>query len=137
MASKQKGKQDLTSRQIISKFLDPKENLYEGIEGVLSLLTRACVTSGVEAIVESWVSVLENHSSSVRSITNQVKLEEEMWVSVNGPDVAHCSGIVKQAIREGEGGGHFIRRSDNIKTYQVSKAVDKLVKKTPKVPFLL
>ena len=101
------------------------------------MLARACVTSGVEAIVESWVSVLENHSSSVRSITNQVRLEEEMWVAVNGPDVAHCSGIVKQAIREGEGGGHFICRSDNIKNYLVSKVVDKLVKKLPKVPFLL
>jgi len=43
----------------------------------------------------------------------------------------------QQAIRVGEGGGHFIRRGGKIKTYGVSKAVDSLLKKPPKVPFML
>jgi hypothetical protein len=90
-----------------------------------------------EAIVESWVSVMENHSNSIRGITNQERLENEMWVAVNGPEVPHCEGIVKEAIREGEGGGHFIRRSENIKSYSVSKAVDTLANKPAKVPFML
>ena len=71
-----------------------------------------------------------------RGITNQARLENEVWVAVNGPDVVHCEGIVKEAIKEGEGGGHFIRRSQNIKTYQVSKAVDALVNKPVNVPFM-
>ena len=123
--------------QIIAKFLDPKEDLYKDIEGPLSVLARACVAQGVEAIVESWVSVLENHSSSVRGITDQDRLEDEVWVAINGPEVVHCEGIVREAIRVGEGGGHFIRRGGNIKSYGVSKAVDSLVKKPPKVPFML
>ena len=45
--------------------------------------------------------------------------------------------IAREAIRVGEGGGHFIRRGGNIKSYGVSKAVDSLVKKPPKVPFML
>ena len=69
-------------------------------------------------------------------ITNQNRLENEVWVAVNGPDVAHCEGIVKEAIKEGEGGGHFIRCSQNIKTHQVSKAVDTLVAKPLNVPFM-
>ena len=64
---KEKGSAELTSIQIIAKFLDPKEDLYKDIEGPLSVLARACVAQGVEAIVESWVSVLENHSSRKRN----------------------------------------------------------------------
>ena len=71
-----------------------------------------------------------------RGITNQNRLENEVWVAVNGPDVVHCEGIVKEAIKEGEGGGHFIRCSQNIKTHQVSKAVDTLVAKPLNVPFM-
>ena len=55
---------------------------------------------------------------------------------LSGPDVVHCEGIVKEAIKEGEGGGHFIRCSQNIKTHQVSKAVDTLVAKPLNVPFM-
>ena len=89
---KEKGSAELTSIQIIAKFLDPKEDLYKDIEGPLSVLARACVAQGVEAIVKSWVSVLENHSSSVRGITDQDRLEDEVWVAINGPEVVHCEG---------------------------------------------
>ena len=51
------------------------------MEGLLSVLARACLVMGVEAIVESWVSVMENHSSSVRCITNQKRLEDEVCIS--------------------------------------------------------
>ena len=99
--------------------------------------TRACVSHGVEATVESWVSVMENHCSKVRGITNQVRLENEVQVAINGPEVQHCRGIVREAMRVGEGGGHFIRRSNNIKQYTVSKPIDTLDKKKPRVPFML
>ena len=75
--------------------------------------------------------MLEGHSSSVtRGITNQQRLEDEVWVALNGPEVVHCEGVVKEAMRVGEGGGHFIRRSQDIKSYTVSKAVDSIVSKT-------
>jgi hypothetical protein len=58
----------LSSKKILSLFFDPKMKMYVDIEGVLSVLARACVSKGVEAIVESWVSVMENHCTSVRWI---------------------------------------------------------------------
>ena len=73
----------------------------------------------------------------VRGITNQVRLENEVQVAIKGPEVQHCRGIVREAMRVGEGAGNFIRRSNNIKQYTVSKAVDTLAKKKPKVPFML
>ena len=80
---------------------------------------------------------MENNCSKVRGITNQVRLENEVPVAINGPEVQHCRGIVREAMRVGEGGGHFIRRSNNIMQYAVSKPVDTLAKKKPKVPFML
>ena len=128
---------ELSSKEIFSLLLNPKENLYKDIEGVLSVMARACVTQGVEATVESWVSVMENHCSKVRGITDQVRLENEVKVAINGPEVQHCRGIVREAMRVGEGGGNFIRRSSNIIPYTVSQAVDNLVKKNPRVPMML
>ena len=105
------------------------------IEGPLSVLARAIVTKGVEAIVESWVSVMENHSNSARGLTDQEMLDTEMWVAINGPEIAHCEGIVREAVVGVD--VSFIRRDSNIKSYDVSKAVDTIVNKPAKVPFLL
>ena len=80
---------------------------------------------------------MENHCSKVRGITDQVRLENEVKVAINGPEVQHCRGIVREAMRVGEGGGNFIRRSSNIIPYTVSQAVDNLVKKNPRVPMML
>ena len=63
---KNKDNLELSSKEILSLFLNPKNKMYMDIEGILSVLARACVSQGVEAIVESWVSVLENHCSAVR-----------------------------------------------------------------------
>ena len=133
--SKKKGSKNMSSLQILGKFLDPKEKLCMNIEGPLAVLARASVTKGVEAIVESWVSVMENHSNSARGLTDQERLDKEMWVAINGPDIAHCEGIVKEAVVEVD--VSFIRRDSNIKSYDVSKAVDTVVNKPAKVPFLL
>ena len=66
--SRKKETMGLSSKKILSLFFDPKMKMYVDIEGVLSVMARACVSKGVEAIVESWVSVMENHCSSVRWI---------------------------------------------------------------------
>ena len=84
------------------------EKLCMNIEGPLAVLARASVTKGVEAIVESWVSVMENHSNSARGLTDQERLDREMWVAINSPDIAHCEGIVKEAVVEVD--VSFIRR---------------------------
>ena len=62
-------------------------------------------------------------------------MENEVQVAINGPEVQHCRGIVREAMRVG--GGQFIRRSNNIKQYAISKAVDTLAKKKPRVLFML
>ena len=73
------GSSKLTSLQILALFLDPKNaHLYKDVEGVLSILARAAMASGVESICESWVSKMEHHCSAVRGILNQQRLEDEV-----------------------------------------------------------
>ena len=107
---------------------------------------RAAVTKGgVESVVESMVSVVEAHTPASRGIILQQRLEDETIVSWNGEDVMHCDPIVKEALsayfkqykRQSSRGGHFVRRSSNIKPYMVSEAVDTLMKKPAKLPVML
>jgi hypothetical protein len=98
---------------------------------------------GIESVVETWVSVLEQHSSKLRNLT-QARLEHEAMVAINGPEVVHCDPVVKEALSKywarsrsnGDTQGHWVRKSEHIKCYTVSKAVDSIVKKKPKVPLM-
>ena len=68
-----------------------------------------------------------------------------MWIALNGPEMANCTGVVREAMvsywgssrRSSARMGHFVRRSKDIKSYTVSETVDRIVKIAPKVPFLL
>ena len=115
--------------------------LYRDIEGVISLMAWVSLCKGIKSIVESWVSIAEHHSSKLRNLS-QKRLEHEMMIAINGPEVVHCDSVVKEAIamywssskmtanRE----GHWVRRSNNIKCYTVSKAMDSIVTKEPRIP---
>ena len=67
-------------------------------------------------------------------------LHEEMVISVNGPKLVHCESICQEALREyfkdrinpEERAGHFVRKSQNIENYSVSKSVDTFRKQEPK-----
>ena len=96
---------------------------------------------GLESIVESWVSVLEHHSSKIRNLS-QERICAEAMIAINGPTVVNCDSVVAESLdsywaaAKREGGGHFIRRSENVKSYVVSQAVDNLVKKPHNVMFM-
>ena len=97
-------------------------------------MASAGILQGIESIVESWVSTLEIHSSKKRNLT-QDRLHQEAMVAINGFDTLHCDNVVKEGLgmffsrakREGDRLGHFIRRSQNVKSYHVSRAVDSLI----------
>ena len=87
---------------------------------------------------------MEAHSSSLRGLTDQQRLEHEMMVAWNGENIYHCDSVVNEALdsylskckREGDKDGHFIRRSSNIKSFVVSKAVDSKAKCPAKLPVM-
>ena len=125
--------ESITSHAMMKLLLDPAQEHYRGIEGALSVMVVALVAKGgVESVVESMVSVMEAHSSPLRGLLDQERIENEMMVAWNGEDLYHCDSIVKDALqsylsdfkRDGDKGGHFVRQSSNVKRYLVSKSVD-------------
>ena len=57
---------------------------------------------------------------------------------MNGPELVHCEAIVREAMATYWEGGrmHFVRRSSHIKSYTHSEAIDSIVKKPPRLPFM-
>ena len=129
---------------IIVIMMNSKNERYVGVEAVMDIICRACCMKSVESVVESWISVLEHHSSKVRNLKEESILTELM-VAVNGPPVHHCESLVRDSMqvywrkpaRAKDLNGHFVRRSRNIKTWLVSKAVDNFNEMVPDTPFLV
>ena len=131
----------MSSLDLLAKLLHPDSQLYQNIETVMSVIVTAALVRSVEACVEGWMSVLERHSSKTRGLS-QDRLELEMWIALNGPDVVHCAKVIEEALSDYWNDthhqfGHFVRKSENIKSYIVSKSVDNLRKKVPRNPAMV
>ena len=131
-----------SSIYILGKLVDPKAELYFGIQSVLSILVQAVVAmGGLESVCESMVSVVEAHTPASRAILDQKRVEDEVMVAWSGEDTFHCDSVVKEALETYWGScktlsnrdGHIVRRSDHIKSYLVSKTVDSSLKKPAKL----
>ena len=104
---------------------------------------NTAVTKSVESVIESWVSVSESRSHNKRSISEE-KLSNEIIVAINGPLVQHADDNIKTAQQRywekskssTDRIGHFVRRSENISDFAVSKVVDKLEAEPMRLPFL-
>ena len=136
---------DLSSIQLLGLLVSTGSELYKGCEAVTDILIQATLSISVESVVESWISVLEHHSSKSRNLGHGA-IDAEMMVAINGPAVAHCQGVVKEAMasywRQCKNVnlhyGHFVRKgSGALNLYKVSKSVDALNSQPEKCKFML
>jgi hypothetical protein len=142
--SLKKESEKLSSMSILMIMMNTEGKLYEGCEAVMDILCQAAVKMSVESVVESWISVLEHHSSKTRDLKDETILTE-LVIAVNGPLVQHCNKVVESTMKtywkknkiKSLQDGHFVRKSNRIKPYFVSKAVDNLNSKAVKVPFMM
>ena len=83
--------------------------------------------------MESWVSIMEHHSSKRRPLSEEAMVEEVV-ISINGPEVVHSEAVVMESIRTmiKDDHIHFVRKSDRVKPWLVSKSVDSLRKSVPR-----
>ena len=88
---------------------------------------------------------MEELSSKKRGI-GEDRLHDEMMICINGPALPHCDKVVREALgilnsayksAKDRLAGHFVRRSENIELYTVSKVVDRLAKMEVKMPFMV
>ena len=133
----------LDSLGILTKLFDGTE-FSKNIEAIMGIMARAMVIIGIESVVESWVSVMELHDSKNRPLGEEMIITETS-VSLNGPNPVNCDSVVEEAMRlywskcrmRNSEDGHFIRNSENVMSWKVSKAVDKVNDVKPKLPFML
>mgnify|MGYP003336288054 CR=1 FL=1 len=89
-----------------------------------------------ESILESFVSMYENHFDIIRN-THEKSTNEEFEIAVNGPNLAHCDSVVKEAMDNywaSRGGKwHFFKTS----VLETSSQVVKRLMCTKKTIFLL
>ena len=123
--------------------MNTNEKRWKGCEAVMDILCQAATMKSVESVVESWVSVLEHHSSKSRTLDGN-SIQDEMVISVNGPLTQHCQRTVEDTMKTYWGklrnslkNGHFTRRSENVKSYLVSKVVDNLNSVPVTTPFIV
>jgi hypothetical protein len=137
---------DMQSLDVVRKLIDPNQKICEGVEGIISILVRGVIIKGgVESVCESMVSVMEAHTPSNRVLLNQEHLEDEIMVAWNGEDVFHCDPVCNEAMKNywkqsktlANQDGHFIRRSQNVKSFLITEAVDAKLKKQPKLSVMM
>ena len=89
--------EDLDSKLLIKTFFEESNNLYQGIEMVLQAMAVSSVKSSCESILESFVSMYENHFDQRRNV-NENSATEEFEISVNGPSLAHADTVISEAM---------------------------------------
>lgn len=130
---------NLTSIDIIQKFLTSKLKMFDGIELIIHIICAASVAMSVESIVESIVSMYENRQSKFRNI-GEKRGNEEMMIAVNGPEISNADKILKKALdnyfkNHRDGKWHFTMDPTKI-TYTISKTVDSLKTRSSKLSFM-
>ena len=95
-------------------FFDPDQELFKNIETVMQSIAVSAVKHRSESILESFVSRYENHFD-IRRGTCETSTNEEFEIAVNGPNLAHCDSVIKEAMDKywaNRGGQwHFFRAS--------------------------
>ena len=110
------------AKDLIKRFLDPADKLFKDIEMIMQAIAVSAVKHSCESVLESFVSRYENHFDARRS-TNEETANQEFEIAVNGPSLAHCDGVVTEAMnkywRSRGGQWHFYRVSvlEKLKVY--------------------
>ena len=128
----------LNPKELIKKFFNPTDSLFEVIEMIMQAIAVCCVKQSCESILESMVSMYEHHFDSTRNM-GEDNVNKEFFIAVNGPNLAHCNSVIYKAINEywKRKNWHFYRTSlsDYLKDFDGdSKVLHRLFNETSKLP---
>ena len=106
---------------------------------------NGAVKVSVESVVETLVSRYEQHFTPQRQDTDESSAMEEMNIAENGPHLQHADSVIEDSMNsywkdhdKKTGNWHFIRRSDNIRSYtgKSSKVVGGMMDRQSRLPFM-
>ena len=108
----------------------------------MQALSVCAVKHSCESVLESFVSCYENHFDSRRN-TEEGATNEEFEIATNGPNIANCDGVVKEAMDlywSSRGGSwHFFRSSvvEKLKSFRGdSEVMDRIMSTENSLPFM-
>ena len=139
----QLNEEDLCSIKLIKVFLETERKLYVDIEMVMHVICVAAASMSAESVIESMVSIYENRNNNFRPISEE-RAVLEMNIAINGPELPHADSIIQESMTEywknsgkrKTGDWHFVRKSQNIRDFAVSKVVDRMSSAKPNLPFM-
>ena len=79
---------------------------------IVQAMAVSCVKHSCESVLESLVSKFENHFDERRNMGEDAAIEE-FEIAVNGPNLANCDSVIKEAMDSYWRGKrwHFVRTS--------------------------
>ena len=80
----------------------------------MDILCRAATIKSVKSVVDSWVSIIELHSSKSRHLKAET-IQDEMMISVNGA-MRDYRGNLRSSLTD----GHFSRCSECVQSFVVT-----------------
>ena len=121
-------------KDILKLFVKSDLKLFNNCEMIIHAIMCASVKISVESIVESMISVYENHVDGNRNLDDD-SAAQEFIIAYNGPNLAHCDDIVREAMCEYWKKGkinsnwHFVKDKGIKKYLQKSLVLERKKKK--------
>ena len=107
---------------------------------IMQAIAVCCVKQSSESVLESLVLQYENCFNSNRNMEEN-HIEEEFFISVNGPNLALCNSVLEEAMDKywKQKDWHFYRTSlsDHLKDFDGdSKVLNRFFSEKSKLPFM-
>ncbi|CAB4005233.1 Hypothetical predicted protein, partial [Paramuricea clavata] len=134
---------EIDPKDILKQFFDPESGLFVDIEMVMQAISVCCVKISCESVLESLVSVFENHFDPNRNMKEESTTEEFM-ITVNGPSLGHADAVIREAMNCAQKSGgstswQFFRTTvlEQLREHSGgSKVLDRMLKGHSKFPFM-
>ena len=88
---------EIDPKDILKLFFQPESGLFVDIEMVMQAISVCCVKISCESVLESLVSVFENHFDPKRNMKEESTTEEFM-IAVNAPSLGHADAVIREAV---------------------------------------
>ena len=135
------GIKKLNPNDILKDFFNSEEKLFVDIEMVMQAMAVSAIKHSVESVLESFVSIFENHFDSRRNLDEDSTVEE-FAIAVNGPNIARCDSVVKEVMSNywaSKGSPwHFFKTSvlEKLKITETSQVLQRHLTTKSNLPFM-
>ena len=126
-------KNKIDPREILSKLLSHKGQLFQDIQCILHIMGYCATKSSCESVLESYVSQYE-YTIDMRKNFREDNANDCFEIVKNGPAISKCDRVVKTALKTffNDKPLHFVTK----KFFATSKVIERKSKETSQLVFM-